>query len=144
MISFEIVSVEWHENGKYLASSGNVHDRQIIIWDTKRNVQIATSRLNSEPKQMMFYHKNLITLGKGMIRYWNVPETTSNFPMALNGRNVALKTRREATFVDMTATNSALFVVSHEVSDCIGYTVAAYSIHDHFHNDSNKLRALES
>ena len=111
--SFEIVCVEWHQNGRLLVSCGNVHDRQIIIWDTKKNVQVAYSRLNMEPKAMGFYHKSLITLGKGHIRYWTVPETsTSNMTKALIGRNVALKNRRNAAFNDMTTTVSALFIVS--------------------------------
>ena len=110
--SFEIVSVEWHANGRLLASCGNVHDRQIIIWDTKKDVQVAYSRLNTEPKSMGFYHKSLITIGKGQIRYWTVPETTTNSTKALNGRNVSLKDHRNACFNDMATTSRALFIVS--------------------------------
>ena len=48
-----------------------------------------------------------------MIRYWTVPvESQSNHARALNGRNVALKTRRDAIFTDMATSPSALFVVS--------------------------------
>ena len=50
-----------------------------------------------------------------MIRYWTIPETTnSNNARALNGRNVALKSRRDAMFTDMAMTPAALFVVSPE------------------------------
>ena len=77
--SFEIVSVEWHPSGKFLASCGNVHDRQIIIWDVKKNIQVATSRLNTEPKQMIFYHKNLVTIGKGKFSTKKLFSENKNF-----------------------------------------------------------------
>ena len=120
---FEIVSVEWHPNGQFLASCGNVHDRQIIIWDTKgAGAAIATARiqnrLNTEPRQMSFYNKFLITIGKGLIRFWDTPQSSrSNMKTkAITGRNVALKTRdlQDAEFTDMAATSTGLFVVAYE------------------------------
>ena len=124
---FEIVSVEWHPNGQFLASCGNVHDRQIIIWNTKGlGSAIATSRiqnrLNTEPRQMSFYNKFLITIGKGTIRYWDMPNLTAKSissnvkTKALTGRNVALQKRdlQDAEFFDMTTTSTGLFIVSYE------------------------------
>ena len=86
---------------------------------------------------MAFFQKNLVTIGKercffveafkkfvtstnvvdqvwnisqGQIRYWTVPETVTNLTKALNGRNVALKHRRNSSFNDMAVTENALFI----------------------------------
>ena len=81
---------------------------------------IATSRLTAEPKYTIFFgSQNIITIGKGMIRYWTCPQNIDGFANSrkpLIGRNAQLKQRREATFLDCCQTKTAIFVVSIDVS----------------------------
>ena len=78
----------------------------------------ATARFTIEPKFTMFFgNKDLITIGKGQIRYWTFPEKRySTRTKHLEGRNAALKQRREATFIDICHTKTAIFVLAIDVS----------------------------
>ena len=82
---------------------------------------IATSRLTAEPKFTLFFGaQNVVTIGKGMIRYWTFPTNPENRTNArtkpLTGRNATLKQRREATFIDCCQTKTAIFAVANDVS----------------------------
>ena len=76
---------------------------------------IATSRLTTEPNFTMFFGtETVVTIGKGMIRYWTFP--ANNKAQPLSGRNATLKERRQATFIDCCQTKTAIFAVAKEVS----------------------------
>jgi len=116
---FEIVNVAWHPEGRHLVSCGNIYDRQIIVWSLKTNGMIATSRLTAEPRFMVFFGKeSLVTVGKGLIRFWTFPrnaETRVNTrTRALQGHNVMLKQRKDATFVDCCQTKKAIYAVAQD------------------------------
>ena len=73
---------------------------------------------------MVFFGKeSLVTVGKGLIRFWTFPrnaETRANTrTRALQGHNVMLKQRKDATFVDCCQTKKAIYAVAQDVSQKI-------------------------